>query len=156
MLLTYAPAPCAFFLLSHAALSGLIDARTWLVDAWLRTFVAYAGGFVLFLLAQYGALLLDRPLLFGEPLLTVLAIQIVVLLAFVAFVHASCYRATGTVSTGLSTWKRAFITAENDVVPLPLTTTSQPRAASLGARSSNTRSVNPVRCGWACHTGLPT
>ena len=100
MLLSYGPALVAFFLLSHAATSGLIDGRIWLIDAWLRQTMAYCGGFILLLAIQYVALFLDQPLLLGEPLLTIVGIQFLALLAFAALVHASCYRATGTVWLG--------------------------------------------------------
>ncbi len=100
MLLSYAPSLVAFFLLSHAATSALIDRSGWLIDAWLGQVAAGCGGFVLLLLLQYAALLFDVPMPFGEPLLTVLAIQFLVLLAFVALVHAVTFRATGTVWLG--------------------------------------------------------
>ena len=100
MLLSYVPSLIAFFLLSHAATSSLIDRGGWLIDAWLGQVAAGCGGFVALLLLQYVALLFDLPMPFGEPLLTVLAIQFLVLLAFVALVHAVSYRATGTVWLG--------------------------------------------------------
>ena len=100
MILHYAPALIGFFILSHGATAALIDSRMWFVDAWFRLALAYCGGFVLLLAAQYAPMLFGHALLFDEPLLTIVALQFLPLLAIVAAVHAATYRATGTVWVG--------------------------------------------------------
>ena len=57
-------------------------------------------GFLAFLAIQYIPLLVGIPLPLGEPLLTILAIQFVVLLTIAGLIAAIFQRATGSVYLG--------------------------------------------------------
>lgn len=63
------------------------------------------GGFIAFLAVQYATLLSGSPLPFGQPLLTIVAIQFVVLLAIVALVSTYFFRRTNRI------WIGAFVNA---------------------------------------------
>ena len=65
--------------------------------ACLRCVLILTNGFVAFLALQYVPLTTGIPLPFGHPLLTIVAIQFVVLLAIAAIVIAVFQRATGSV-----------------------------------------------------------
>jgi len=69
-------------------------------QACLRCIAIVTGGFVVLLAVQYGRLVSGHPLPFGEPLLTILAIQFIALLAIAAVIATVFQRASGSVYVG--------------------------------------------------------
>ncbi len=103
-LLAYLPVLVVFFVLLGSAAAPLIDAGSTSRNA-ARIASVLSGGFVVLLLMQYVPLLAGGTLVLGQPLMTIVALQFVVLLAIVGVIIAVFHRATGTVYTG------AFINA---------------------------------------------
>ncbi len=98
-LLAYLPLLVVFFVLLGAAANPLLSGDS-TARASTRLAATLTGGFVLFLLVQYVPLLAGAELPLGQPLFTIVAIQFVALLAFVAVNIAVFNRATGTVYVG--------------------------------------------------------
>lgn len=91
----------AFFLAFEALVNGQLrtDGRRFR-RAFATNWVAVVGGFVGFLIVQYGVLLSGQPLPLGEPLLTIVAFQFVAVLTIATAVSTFFFRKTGRVWTG--------------------------------------------------------
>jgi len=98
-LLAYLPVLLVYFVVAGSAVVPFLGGPS-TPRAALRLAAVTTGGFVALLVVQYVPLLLDRPLPLGQPLLTIVAYQFVVLLGVVAAVTAILYRATGRVLPG--------------------------------------------------------
>ena len=95
----YLPVLTVFFVLLGAALAPYTGGPSH-VRAAARAAAILSGGFMLLLAVQYVPLLLGATLPLGQPLLTIVAIQFVVLLAVVGVNAAVCQRATGAIHLG--------------------------------------------------------
>jgi hypothetical protein len=69
-------------------------------QACIRCVLIVTGGFIGLLAIQYAVLMSGRPLPFGEPLLTILAIQFLGLLTIAAVIATVFRRASGSVYVG--------------------------------------------------------
>ncbi len=91
--------------------------------ACIRCVLILTNGFIALLAIQYAPLVLGLPLPLGEPLLTIIAIQIVVLLAIAGIITAAFQRATGSVYLAaftnalLITW--SVVAGQATQYPLP-------------------------------------
>lgn len=91
-----------YFLLAHRALhAGLSVAGDGVLRQYLSNIAALAGGFLVFLLVEYGTLWATGHLLnANEPLNTVIAIQFLPLMAIIAFIATYTYRRTASYVPG--------------------------------------------------------
>ena len=100
----------AFFLVTALALHAQLRPRgRGLLVETATNVTLLCGGIVALLLVQYVPLLSGEALPFGEPLLTVVAIQFVPLLAVVAVVSTYLFRRTGCIYTG-AVFNALFVT----------------------------------------------
>jgi len=105
--LAYLPAFMLFFVVLSSALHRQLDWRKEsgvplsLTGSMLRNMAVLAGGFVLLLTVQYLPLFSGKTMLLADqPLLTIVAIQFVPLLCFVAAVSTWLYSLTGRIYAG--------------------------------------------------------
>lgn len=105
--LPYLAAFAAFFLVLALVLHGQLrpEERTSMAAAVIGNGVLMAAGMAALLLIQYVPLLSGHPLPFGEPLLTIVAFQVVVLLPLAGMLSTYLFRLTGRV------WAGAFTSA---------------------------------------------
>jgi pimeloyl-ACP methyl ester carboxylesterase len=105
--LAYLPAFMLFFVVLSSALHRQLDWRNEsgmpasLIASMLRNMAVLSGGFVLLLMAQYLPLFSGKTMLLADqPLLTIVAIQFVPLLCFVAAVSTWLYSLKGRIFAG--------------------------------------------------------